>query len=146
MPSLHEPAAADLPPPHAAPIPSIKESCTEPSTEDSLPTPEIRLHIVISVVSHLNSSEEARSLSVEEQSLHEFLLDQILFLQKSLESWLVPRIIKDLLGREMVVAPLLEKEIPSPSAVGGGGQGGGGHLHPWSSIGGNLGDGGSLAN
>jgi hypothetical protein len=55
-------AAADLPLPPTALIPSIKE----PSVEDSLPTPEIRLHIAINVVFCLNLVEEARSLSIEE--------------------------------------------------------------------------------
>jgi hypothetical protein len=107
--------AADLPLPPAALIPSIEE----PSVEDSLPTSEIRLHIAINVVSCLNSVEEARSLSVEEQSLPEFLLDQILFLQESLELWLVPRTIEELLGCEKVAAPPLDEGIPSPPAAGG---------------------------
>jgi hypothetical protein len=42
-------------------------------------------------------------LSVKEKFLHEFLLDQILFLEESLESWIVPSIVEELLGREMVV-------------------------------------------
>jgi hypothetical protein len=93
----------------------------EPSIADSLPTLEIQLHITINIVSHLNTAEKASSLSIEAQSLCEFLLDQILFLQDSLESWLVPHIIKELLGREMVAAPPLEKDIPSPQPppVGG---------------------------
>jgi hypothetical protein len=57
-------------------------------------------------------------LLIEEQSLHEFLLDQILFLQESLEPWLVPRIIEELLGRGKVAAPPLDKGIPSPPAAG----------------------------
>jgi hypothetical protein len=109
-------ATADLPIPPAAPIPSIEE----PSVEDSLPASEIRLHIAINVVSRLNSVEEARSLSIEEQSLREFLLDQILFLQESLEPWLVPRTIEELLGYEKVAAPPLDEGIPSPLAAGGG--------------------------
>jgi hypothetical protein len=64
--------------------------------------------------------EEARSLSIEEQSLREFLLDQILFLQESLEPWLVPRTIEELLGYEKVAAPPLDEGIPSPLAAGGG--------------------------
>jgi hypothetical protein len=112
-------AAADLPLPPAALIPSIEE----PSVEDSFPTSEIRLHITINVVSRLNSMEEARSLSVEEQSLHEFLLDQILFLQELLEPWLVPRTIEELLGCEKVASPPLDEGIPSPPAARGRGGG-----------------------
>jgi hypothetical protein len=43
--------------------------------EDSLPTVEIRLHIAIEVVGHLKMAHEMRSLSVEELSLVDFLLD-----------------------------------------------------------------------
>jgi hypothetical protein len=57
----------------------------KPSAKDSILVPEIQLHIAINVVSQLNLVEEARSLSVMEQSLREFLLDQILLLQESLE-------------------------------------------------------------
>jgi hypothetical protein len=42
-----------------------------------LSMPEIKLHVAINVVSHLNVVEEARSLSVKYHSLREFLLDQI---------------------------------------------------------------------
>jgi hypothetical protein len=41
------------------------------SEEDSLPAPEIRLHVVINVVSRPNAVEEVRSLSTEELSLRE---------------------------------------------------------------------------
>jgi hypothetical protein len=61
-------------------VPSVVDTSPESFTEDSLPMPEIRLHIVINVVSRLNAAEETRSLSVEEVSLHEFLLNQIIFL------------------------------------------------------------------
>jgi hypothetical protein len=67
---------------------------------------EIQLHIVINVVSCLNATEGFRSLSVEEVSLHEFLLNQILLLQESLESSLVPHVVEELLGREVVAPPL----------------------------------------
>jgi hypothetical protein len=110
--SLPPSTATYLPPVPAAPITSIVEVCPEPSAEDGLLALEIQLHIAINVVSHLNSAEEARSLSIEEQSLREFLLDQILFLQESLEPWLVPRIIEELLGHERVAAPPLDKDIP----------------------------------
>jgi hypothetical protein len=43
--------------------------------EDSLPTLEICLHIAIEVVGHLKMAHEMRSLSVEELSLVDFLLD-----------------------------------------------------------------------
>jgi hypothetical protein len=51
--------------------------------------------------------EKAKSLSVEELSLHEFLLDQILFLQELLDLSLIPRIIDELLGRELPPPPAL---------------------------------------
>jgi hypothetical protein len=72
---------------------------SEPSVEDRLPTPKIRLHITINVVSHLNAVEDFQSLPIEEISLRQFLLDQILCLQESLEPSLVPHIIKEILGR-----------------------------------------------
>jgi hypothetical protein len=83
--------------------------------------PEIQLHIVINVVSRFNVVEEARFLSVEDQSICVFLMDQILFLHEILELWLVPHIIKDLLDREMVADPLLDKDISSrqPPVVSG---------------------------
>jgi hypothetical protein len=61
---------------------AVVDAYPKPSAMHSLPMPEIRLHIAINVVSHLNAAEEARSLSIEEPSLREFLLDQILVLQK----------------------------------------------------------------
>jgi hypothetical protein len=60
--------------------PSVEDVCPETFAEDSLPTSEIQLHIAINAFSHLNAVKQARSLSVEEMSLREFLLDQILFL------------------------------------------------------------------
>jgi hypothetical protein len=83
--------------------------------------PEIQLHIVINVVSRFNVVEEARFLSVEDQSIRVFPMDQILFLHEVLELWLVPHIIKDLLDREMVAGPLLDKDISSrqPPVVSG---------------------------
>jgi hypothetical protein len=98
-----------LPSPTAS-IPSSEDVFHELSTEDNLPSPEIHPHIAINVVSHLNAVEEARSLSIEEQSLCEFLLDQILFLQESLEQWMVPCIVEELLGCE---------DFPSPLAIWG---------------------------
>jgi hypothetical protein len=74
------------------------DACLEPSAKDTLPTLEIRLHIAINIISRLNAAEDARSLSVEELLLREFLLDQMLFLQELLEPSLVPRFIEELLG------------------------------------------------
>jgi hypothetical protein len=87
-------------------------------------------------------------LSVAELSLHEFLLDQILFLQESLEPWLVPRIVEELLGRERVSPPGQGHPMSFDCGGGGGeGQGDGGAIsgrsHPWSSISGSLGGGSS---
>jgi hypothetical protein len=59
---------------------SVVDVSLELSGEDSLSTPEIRLHIAINVISSLNATEEFRSLSVDEISLCEFLLDQMLLL------------------------------------------------------------------
>jgi hypothetical protein len=56
------------------------DACLEPSAKDTLPTLEIRLHIAINIISRLNATEDARSLSIEELLLCEFLLDQMLFL------------------------------------------------------------------
>jgi hypothetical protein len=91
---------------------------------------EIQLHIVINVVSCLNATEGFRSLLVEEVLLHEFLLNQILLLQESLESSLVPHVVEELLGREVVAPPPTFppsstpplpsfKDIPCPLAMGG---------------------------
>jgi hypothetical protein len=87
--------------------PSVEDAYPEPSEEDSLPTLEIRLHISINIVSHLNAVEEFRLLSGEELSLREFLLDKILLLQESVESCLVPHIIEELLGSKLVAPPRL---------------------------------------
>jgi hypothetical protein len=132
--------------------PSIGDDCPKPSKEDNLLTPDIRLHIVINVVSRLNAVEEFRSLSGEELSLREFLLDQIILLRESLEPCLVPRVIEELLGTKMVTPPQLRTLLVlqpgwqgdrgrvgrSPRrhslSSGYGGQGGGGvfsgHLRP----------------
>jgi hypothetical protein len=78
-----------VPPSTASLPPSIKgdslpttfeDACPELFEEDSLPTLEIRLHIALNVISHLNAVEEFRSLLAKELSLHEFLLDQMLLL------------------------------------------------------------------
>jgi hypothetical protein len=102
-PITSEPVVVVLPPPPAALAPSVMDACLEPLVDDNFPMSEIRLHIAINVVSRLNAAEVTRSLMVEEVSLREFLLDQILFLQESLEPSLVPHIIEELLGRELVV-------------------------------------------
>jgi hypothetical protein len=85
---------------------AFEDAYLELSEEDSLPTSEIWLHIAINVVSRLNVMEEFRSLSAEELSLREFLLDQLLLLQDSLEPCLVPRVVKDLLGTKLVAPPV----------------------------------------
>jgi hypothetical protein len=66
--------------------------------------------------------EDFRVLSVAEISFHGFLLDQILFLQESLEPRLVPHVVEELLGRELIASPPSTEDIPSPPAVGGGGR------------------------
>jgi hypothetical protein len=116
-------------PPSTAPLPpsiegdslptAFEDACPELSEDDSLPAPEIRLHIAINVVSRHNAMEEFRSLSAEELSLSEYLLDQMLLLQDSLESCLVPRVIKELLGTRLDAPPPLAKDIPSPPVVEG---------------------------
>jgi hypothetical protein len=75
------------------------------------------LHIAINVVSHLNAADEFRSLSDEELSLREFLLNQMLLLHDSLEPCLVPHVVKELLGARLVTPPPLAKDIPSPPVV-----------------------------
>jgi hypothetical protein len=95
------------------------DACLEPSAKDTLPTLEIRLHIAINIISRLNAAEDARSLSVEELLLREFLLDQMLFLQELLEPSLVPRFIEELLGWELVDPPTLGRGHPKSSDGGG---------------------------
>jgi hypothetical protein len=56
---------------------------------------------------------------VEELSLREFLLDQILSLQELLESSLVHRCIEELLGRELVASPPSTEDILNPPAMEG---------------------------
>jgi hypothetical protein len=111
---------------------AVEDAYPELSEGDSLPAPEIQLHIIINIVSRLNAVEDFSSLSVKELLLHEFLLDQILFLQESLESCLVPRVIEELLCAKLVAPPPSIVDIPSPLAVGGQGGGGvsSGCLHP----------------
>jgi hypothetical protein len=87
-----------LPPP-AAMTPSVVDASSGPFVEESLPMLEIRLQITINIVSRLNAAEETRSLSIKEVSLWEFLLDQILLLQESLELSLMPCIIEVILHR-----------------------------------------------
>jgi hypothetical protein len=111
-PSPPEPKVTALTPP------SVEYACPEPSEEDSLSTSEIRLHIDINVVSRLNVAEKFRSLSGEELSLREFFLDQILLLEESLESCLVPRVVEELLGSKLV-APPSTKDSPSSLAMKG---------------------------
>jgi hypothetical protein len=59
---------------------AFEDACPELFNEDSLPAPEIRLRIAINVMPHLNATEEFWSLSTEELSLREFILDQMLLL------------------------------------------------------------------
>jgi hypothetical protein len=116
-------------PPSTAPLPPFiegdsfpmasKDACPELSEEDSLPASEIRLHIAINVMSRLNAMEEFRSLSVEELLLREFLLNQMLLLQDSLELCLVPCVVKELLGATLVAPPSSAEDIPSPPVVEG---------------------------
>jgi hypothetical protein len=111
-------AALDVPPP-IVPSPTVGDACPEPFAEDTLPTPEIWLHITINVVSQLNAAEVARSLSVKGLSLWEFLLDQILSLQELLESSLVPHCVEELLARELIASAPLAEDIPSSLGVEG---------------------------
>ncbi|TVU44407.1 hypothetical protein EJB05_03847, partial [Eragrostis curvula] len=68
----------------AAPDPAAGgNSQSSSSSTDCLPTPEIQLEIAIEVVYRLDMAEERRSLSLQEQSLREFLLDQIANLQEA---------------------------------------------------------------
>jgi hypothetical protein len=67
--------------------------------EDSLPTPEIRMHIAIEVICYLKMAQEMRSLSLEELSLIDFLLDQIVLLKEVVaqQGGLIPQIISEFL-------------------------------------------------
>jgi hypothetical protein len=51
--------------------------CSPLELEDERPYPEILLHIPYEVVSQLYKAEEFRLLSSEEESLRDFLVDQI---------------------------------------------------------------------
>jgi hypothetical protein len=93
------------------------DDSSEHFMEDSLPTPEILLHITIHVISCINAAEETRSLLIEEVSLCEFLLDQILLLKESMEPSLVPHVIEELLGTELVIAPPSAEGPPPPVAL-----------------------------
>jgi hypothetical protein len=55
--------------------PQISVALGASNVEDSLPTPEILLHIAIEVVGRLRLAQETRSLFDEELSLVDFLLD-----------------------------------------------------------------------
>jgi hypothetical protein len=117
---LHpEPSIEVLPPSTTILAPVVRDACPEPSTEDTLPTSEIQQRIAINVVSQLDAMEQARSLLIEEQSLREFLLDQILSLQALLEPKPMPRCVEELLDRGLVTSPPLAKDILSPPVVEG---------------------------
>jgi hypothetical protein len=84
------------------------------SDDDSLSMPEIRLHIAIEEVCHLKMAQETRSLSIEELSLVDFLLDQILSLKEVVaqHGGVVPHIVSELLCHKQV-ALLLRLDIPN---------------------------------
>jgi hypothetical protein len=51
--------------------------CSPPKMEDERTSPEVLLHIAYEVVSQLDKPEEFRLLLPEEESLRDFLVDQI---------------------------------------------------------------------
>jgi hypothetical protein len=78
------------------------------NAEDSLPTPEIRMHIAIEVVCLLRLAQETRSLSDEEFSLVEFLLHQIALKEVVAQQvGVVPLIFMKIVGHKQVSLPLV---------------------------------------
>jgi hypothetical protein len=77
------------------------------SVEDSLPTPEIRLHITIEVIGRLCLAQAMRPLYNEELSLADFLLDQISLLKEVVaqQGGEVPLIVAKLLGNMQIALP-----------------------------------------
>jgi hypothetical protein len=70
---------------------------------DYLPAPEICLQISIQIVCHLTLAE-MRSLSGEEESLHEFLLSQIVSLHEVVAPFYIvehPQLVKDLFSQQL---------------------------------------------
>jgi hypothetical protein len=68
---------------HRSPCPS--DALRAHNVEDSLPAPELRLHISIEVVGRLRLVQETRSLSGEKLSLIAFLLNQIFLLKEVMQ-------------------------------------------------------------
>jgi hypothetical protein len=53
------------------------DDCPLLEVEDECLAPEVLLHIAYEVVSQLDRAEESRLLSLDDQSLHDFLVEQI---------------------------------------------------------------------
>lgn len=68
------------------------------------------MHIAMDVITRLNMAQEARSLSVEEISLRDFPLDQIVSLREVVAPHLIPHIVEDLLSHKQAVASLVVKD------------------------------------
>jgi hypothetical protein len=60
--------------------------CSLPEVEDEDLVPEVLLHVAYEVVTQLDRAEEFRLLSLEEQSLRNFLVEQICSLQLVIEA------------------------------------------------------------
>jgi hypothetical protein len=99
------------------------------NVEDSLPAPELRLHIAFEVIGRLRLAQKVRSLSSEELSLVAFLLDQIFLLKEIVQQQggVVPSIMAELLGQNQTALPLglATSEISETSKAGSGSSGDG---------------------
>jgi hypothetical protein len=93
-------------PPNRSAFPSVAPC--DSNDEDPLPTLEIRLYIAIEVVYHLKMAQEIMLLLVEELSLVDFLLGQILSLKEVVaqHGGVVPHIITLLPGHKQVTLPM----------------------------------------
>jgi hypothetical protein len=61
------------------------DDCSLPDEEDEDLTPEVLLHVAYEVVSKLDRAKVYRLLSLEEQSLNDFLVEQICSLRLVVE-------------------------------------------------------------
>jgi hypothetical protein len=103
------------------------------NVEDSLPAPKLCLHLAFEVVGRLRLAQKARSLSSEELSLVDFLLDQNFLFRVIVQQQGggVPPIVAELLGWNQTTLPLgpatsecSETSKAEPGSSGGGADGG----------------------
>jgi hypothetical protein len=87
--------------------PGSLASVEELSEEDPLPSPKLRLHIAIEVISYFWMAQESRSLVDEELPLIDFLLDQMVLLKEMVLWGVVPSIALELLLQRQVTLSLV---------------------------------------